>query len=56
MPSDVILLAYVQRLIRQGRTQIELPADLVTEASKEAIEEVRQLCKLCGVKIVAVTQ
>ena len=52
MPSDAMLLAYVQRLVHSGRTQIELPGEMVAEASKEALEEVRQLCKLCGVKIV----
>jgi hypothetical protein len=52
MPADVHLLALVQRLINQGRTQIELPGALVANASKEALDEVRRLCKLCGVKIV----
>ena len=52
MPSDVELLAYVQRLINSGKTQIELPADLVANASQEALDEMRRLCKLSGVKIV----
>ena len=55
MASDVILLNYVQQLIKQGHKQIELPINLVTEASQEAVNEVRQLCKLCGVKIVTIT-
>lgn len=52
MPCDAILLGYAQKMINQGQTQIELPGDLVAEASKEAFDEVRRLCKLCGVKIV----
>jgi len=53
--TDMMLLSYVQKLIRQGDKQIELPSHLVTEASKEGLDEVRRLCKLCGVKIAAIT-
>ena len=52
MPSDAMLLAYVQRMINSGTKQIELPGDLVANATEEAMDEVRRLCKLCGVKIV----
>lgn len=52
MPSDAMLLAYVQQLINQGRTKIELPSDLVANATEEALDEVRRLCKLSGVKTV----
>jgi len=52
VPADELLIALVQRLINEGRTRIELPANLVANASKEALDEVRRLCKLCGVKIV----
>ena len=51
MPSDAMLLAYVQRLINSGKKQIELPVDLVANATEQALNEVRRLCKLCGVKI-----
>lgn len=52
MPSDATLLAYVQRAISSGTKQIEVPSDLVANATEEALGEVRRLCKLCGVKIV----
>ncbi len=52
MPSDVMLLAYVQRVIKTGTKRIELPGDLVANATEGALIEVRRLCKLCGVKIV----
>ena len=52
MTSDAMLLAYIQRLINSGRTQIELPGDLVANATGQALGEVRRLRKLCGVKIV----
>lgn len=52
MPANAELLAYVQRLINSGKTQIELPADLLANATEEVLDEARRLCKLCGVKIV----
>ena len=55
MPSDAMLLAYVQRLINSGTKQIELPGDLVANATEGPLDEVRRLCKLCGVKIVVRT-
>ena len=45
-------MAYVQRMINSGTKQIELPGDLVANATEQALDEVRRLCKLCGVKIV----
>lgn len=53
MPPDATLLAYVQTMINQGRMQIELPGDLVANATEEALDEVRRLCKMCGVKVAA---
>ena len=55
MSSDAMLLAYVQRMINSGRREIELPGDLVANASEEALDEVRRLCGLCGVKIIVKT-
>jgi hypothetical protein len=50
--TDTVIVAYVQRMINSGTKQIELPGDLVANATKEALDEVRRLCKLCGVKTV----
>ena len=50
-PSDSNLLQYVNKIINSGSTTIEIPAYLVQAASKGALETVRQLCKLNGVKI-----
>ncbi len=52
MPSDVMLLAYVRRAVATGAKTIEIPSELLTNASDEAVKETRQYCKLCGVKIV----
>ena len=52
MYPDCLLMAYVQEAIKSGRKTIELPADLVADANPETLKEVRQLCKLSGVKIV----
>jgi len=55
MPSDAMLLAYVQRAINSGTKRIDLPGELVANATKEGLDEVGRLCKLCGVKIVVRT-
>ncbi len=52
MPSDAVLMAYVRRVIKTGAKQIELPGDLVANATEETLNEIRKLCKLCGVRIV----
>ena len=49
--SDQSLMDYVNRAINSGAKEISIPASLLAGASKEAVEEVRRLCKLCGVKI-----
>jgi len=51
MSTDAALLAYVQQAINSGATRIAVPKSLVEGASREALETVRQLCKLNGVKI-----
>ena len=50
--SDQDLINYVNRAINSGAKEISIPASLLAGASKEAVEEVRRLCKLCGVNIV----
>ncbi len=55
MSPDHLLLTYVQDAIKSGRTTIELPTDLVADATPETLKELRQLCELSGVKIVVNT-
>lgn len=52
MPSDQMLMAYIQRETATETKTIEIPAELLTNANEEAIQEARRYCKLCGVKIV----
>ncbi len=52
MPSDAVLMAYVRRVIKTGAKQVELPGDLVANATEDTLNEIRKLCKLCGVRIV----
>lgn len=52
MPSDQLLMDYVQRAVATGKTTIKVPAELFTNASKEALAEMKSYCKLCGVKII----
>ena len=49
--TDYALLAYVNQVINTGSTRIVIPMSLVQTASKEALETVRQLCKLAGVDV-----
>jgi len=49
--SDRELLAFVQRQINTGTTRIRIPVRLMASASDEALEAVRQLCKLNGVAV-----
>lgn len=49
--ADRHLLNYVQSEIRTGTRHISIPFVLVEGASEGALEEVRQLCALSGVKI-----
>lgn len=55
-PADNALIDYVQKIINSGSTHIELPTSLMQGASQEALETIRQLCKLSGVKIKGVFQ
>lgn len=49
--ADRQLLAVVQAQINQGKKTISVPAGLLTEANDLARDEVRRLCRLCGVKV-----
>ena len=49
--ADNILIAYVQKTINSGIQRITIPSNLVQYASAEAVETVRQLCKLVNVEI-----
>lgn len=51
MPSDQQLIAYVQSAIRSGSTVVRIPSFLLENASKIALNDVRQLCAINGVKI-----
>ena len=48
---DRALVYYVNRLINAGHTSIDIPMSLIEGSSKDALEEVYQLCKLSGVKV-----
>lgn len=50
--ADVALVRFVDRLIRSGKTEIVVPFALIDAVSPSTVEEVRQLAKLSGVKIV----
>ncbi len=52
MPSNQALIDYVQRATASGAQTIEVPASLLVCASKEAVDEMRRYCKLCGVEMV----
>ena len=49
--SDYDLLNYVQTAINSGAKEITVPIGLVIATSDEMIQEVRRLCRVCGVKI-----
>ncbi len=49
--ADQQLMEYVQEMINTGKTQITLPGHLLENASEEALDEVRRLCKLNGVEL-----
>jgi hypothetical protein len=49
--KDESLIRWVDENIRQGKTSIDIPADLFEEAGDEALNETRRLCKLNNVKI-----
>jgi hypothetical protein len=51
MDPDRALIDYVNRVINSGSRTIRIPGSLLRNASKEAIESARQLCKLAGVTI-----
>lgn len=50
--AELALIRYVDRMIRTGARQVEVPERLVVGVSAEALDEVRRLCKINGVKIV----
>ena len=51
MPSDAMLLAYVQRVINSGMKQVELPGDLASNARRNAPNTVGRPPKLRGEKV-----
>lgn len=52
--TDRELLEYVNKAINSGCKSFGLPTSLLQSASKEAIEEVRRLCKINGVEFESV--
>ena len=48
---DMELMRLVNDLINTGEKVIQLPASLVSSASDEILESIRQLAKLVGVTI-----
>ena len=52
MPTDQDLVDYVIVAMRTGAREIEVPAFLMTNASKEVLREIRSLCKINSVKLV----
>ena len=50
--ADYILIAYVQKAINSGIQRITISANLIKYASAEAVETVKQLCKLAGVEVI----
>ena len=48
---DMELMRLVNDLINAGEKVIQLPASLVSSASDEILESIRQLAKLVGVTI-----
>ena len=51
MDPNRALIDYVNRGINSGTRSIRVPASLLRDASKQALESVRQLCKLAGVAL-----
>ena len=49
--DDEALVASVNKQINSGTKEVVIPASLLLLASKDALEAVRQLCKLAGVGI-----
>jgi hypothetical protein len=51
-PSDQALLAFVERSLNSGHPgPIRLPSSMLEAASDEALEAVRQLCRLSNVAV-----
>lgn len=51
-PHEAMLIAYVQREINRGKTEIVIPESLLAGVRKEVLDEIVRLCKLNGVEIV----
>ena len=51
LDSDNALMELVNQLINSGSKNLVLPLALVALASHKVLEEIRQLCNLCGVKM-----
>lgn len=52
--SDQLLISYVNSGINAGHRSIAIPRSLLEKASRDAIETVRQLCALNGVRLIVV--
>lgn len=48
--ADVELINYIRKILNSGATKIKIPAILLKNVSKEGMAEVKQMCKLNGVK------
>ena len=51
---DRDLFDYVNKMINKGFTEISIPGHLLESASREAITEVKRLCKINGVRIAGI--
>lgn len=49
--ADNQLISYVKKTLNSGITQIDIPASLLAKVSREAIIEVKRMCKLAEVSI-----
>lgn len=56
MNPDEVLIDFVNRAINAGHTRIAIPKSLLLATSQEAVETVRQICKLCGVEFEVVSE
>lgn len=45
------LIGYIRNSMNSGATTITVPAEIVAEATKEELEEARQLCAINNVKL-----
>ncbi len=48
---DRAFLNHLNSLINSGAREVSVPGGMIAQASDEALDEARRLCKLTGVKI-----